>query len=231
MNTNNTITKYFEDNETIFLKLFNYYECAIMEIETKFKVLNKQFSMFYDRNPIESISSRLKSVESLKRKIERYQTDLNIPAIEEEINDIAGVRVVCSFVEDIYELERCFLKQDDIQLVQIKDYIQNPKESGYRSLHIIVKVPIFLQGEKRMVKVEVQMRTIAMDFWASLEHKIRYKKNISKEDLDKISGELKACSDVSHQLDLRMQALRIDIAHARNEHFHPTVDFTLTKKN
>lgn len=226
---NDDVLDYFEENRLAIEELYSYYECAIMEVETKFNVLNKQFSRFYDRNPIESVSSRLKSPRSLIRKIKRYGIDLNIPAIEEGINDIAGVRVICSFVEDIYEIERCFLKQDDIKLLQVKDYIENPKESGYRSLHLIVEVPIFLKDEKKMVRVEVQMRTIAMDFWASLEHKIRYKKNISDEELEKISGELKQCADISHQLDLRMQAIRIDIAHARNEEFHPNVEFPLAK--
>jgi len=134
-----------------------YYRCAIMEVETKFKVLNEQFSLEYDRNPIESIKSRTKSMESLAKKIRDKNIPLSIGAIEENINDIAGVRVICSFCEDIYMLADCLLKQDDITLIEMKDYIKNPKPNGYRSLHLIISVPIFLKDEKRDMKVEVQL--------------------------------------------------------------------------
>ena len=126
---------------------------------------------------------------------------LTIPNIENNLFDIAGVRVVCSFTEDIYSLANSFLSQDDVRLIEKKDYIQNPKENGYRSLHLIVEIPIFLSDEKKWVKVEVQFRTIAMDFWASLEHKIRYKKNLSKERLDEIDKELLECAKICKTLD------------------------------
>lgn len=185
-----------------------YYRCAIMEVETKFKVLNEQFSLEYDRNPIESIKSRTKSMESLAKKIRDKNIPLSIGAIEENINDIAGVRVICSFCEDIYMLADCLLKQDDITLIEMKDYIKNPKPNGYRSLHLIISVPIFLKDENRDMKVEVQLRTIAMDFWASLEHKIRYKKNLSDDLQRELAEELLYCANQSAELDLKMQGIR-----------------------
>lgn len=188
--------------------LITYYKCAIMEIETKFKVLNEEFSLEYDRNPIESIKSRIKSTESLAKKVRDKNIPINIESIEENIHDIAGVRVVCSFPEDIYMLTDCLLKQDDITLIEKKDYIKNPKANGYRSLHLIISVPIFLQNEKKNMKVEVQLRTIAMDFWASLEHKLRYKKKISDDIAAQLAYELKDCAEKSAQLDKHMQDIR-----------------------
>ena len=192
--------------------LMAYYRCAIMEVETKFKVLNEQFSLEYDRNPIEGIKSRIKSVESLAKKVRDKNIPMTIQSIEENINDIAGVRVICAFPEDIYMLADCLLQQDDITLIQKKDYIQNPKPGGYRSLHLIVSVPIFLKNEKRNMKVEVQLRTIAMDFWASLEHKLRYKKKIPLQVADELAVELKDCALQSAKLDQRMQDIRNRLA-------------------
>lgn len=191
--------------------LMTYYECAIMEVETKFKVLNEEFSLEYDRNPIESIKSRVKSMESLIKKIRTKNIPLTLEGIEKNIFDVAGVRVICSFPDDIYLLAKCFLNQDDITLIRVKDYIQNPKENGYRSLHLIVEVPIFLREEKRPMKVEVQFRTIAMDFWASLEHKLRYKKDIPSEKQERLSNELLDCAKLSAELDKRMQNIRNEI--------------------
>ncbi len=197
-----------EDHMLPVEQFFANYNCAIMEIETKFKVLNEQFSLKYDGNPIESIHSRVKDYDSIIRKVIRKKLPRTLDAIEENINDIAGVRVVCSFVDDIYRLADCLLQQDDIILIRSKDYIKNPKPTGYRSLHLIVAVPIFLENEKKLVKVEVQFRTIAMDFWASLEHKLRYKKNISEEMLNKLAHELTDCANISASLDARMQNVR-----------------------
>lgn len=185
-----------------------YYRCAIMEVETKFRVLNEQFSLEYDRNPIESIKTRIKSMDSILKKIRKNNVPLTIDAIEEEIRDIAGIRVVCSFPEDIYMLANCLLQQDDVKLLEMKDYIQTPKPSGYRSLHLIIETPIFLQTEKRMMKVEVQLRTIAMDFWASLEHKLRYKKNIPADEIQDLANELQECARISAELDARMESIR-----------------------
>ena len=186
-------------------KQMSYYQCAIMEVETKFKVLNEQYSLEYDRNPIEDIKSRVKSMESLIKKIRKKDIPLTLSSIEENIHDIAGVRVICSFLDDIYMLADCLLSQDDITLLEKKDYIKNPKPGGYRSLHLIVSVPIFLQDGKRNMTVEVQLRTIAMDFWASLEHKIYYKFEGNAPDY--LEQELKACADMADMLDNKMFSL------------------------
>lgn len=194
-----------EKNKKPMDLLMSYYKCAIMEIETKFKVLNQEYSLQYDKNPIESIKTRVKSYDSLLRKIRNKNIPLTLDSIEKNITDIAGVRVICSFPDDIYEIAESFLNQDDITLVEKKDYIKNPKPSGYRSLHLIVQVPIFLQNTKKLVTVEVQLRTIAMDFWASLEHKMRYKKNISTDQVKFLQEELSDCARQSAALDERMQ--------------------------
>ncbi len=199
---------FMQENRMPLDKMMAYYRCAVMEIETKFNVLNEHFSLQYDRNPIESIKTRIKSTESLIKKIRNKNLPLRLDAIEQNIHDIAGVRVVCSFQDDIYLLADCLLGQDDITLIRKKDYIKNPKPSGYRSLHLIVEVPIFLQNEKRAMKVEVQLRTIAMDFWASLEHKLRYKKNIPPQEAELLAKELMDCACISSSLDLRMQKVR-----------------------
>lgn len=189
-------------------ELMTYYRCAIMEVETKFNVLDEEFSLQYDRNPIESIKSRLKSPESLAKKLKKKELPFSIEGIEENIKDVAGVRVICSFPEDIYMLADCLLNQDDVKLIEKKDYIKNPKKTGYRSLHLIIEVPIFLQSGKKSIKVEVQLRTIAMDFWASLEHKLRYKKNIDPQEIERLERELIECSEVSAALDKRMEEIR-----------------------
>lgn len=189
-------------------KLMSYYQCAILEVETKFKVLNEQFSLEHERNPIESIKSRLKSPQSIAEKIMRKNLPQNLTSIEENLYDVAGVRVICSFVDDIYMLADCLLQQDDVYLIKEKDYIKNPKGNGYRSLHLIIETPIFLQNEKRMMKVEVQLRTIAMESWANLEHKLRYKKNLSEELTNETSKELSECAKLSAMLDEKMQGIR-----------------------
>ena len=209
----NKIISMFDDEETLskdnaltFHKLMAYYKCALMEVETKFNVLNEEYSLEYDRNPISNIKTRLKSPISIKEKLERNNYPVTTESIETNLNDVAGIRVICSFPEDVYTLANALLRQDDIQLITKKDYIKNPKENGYRSLHLIVAIPIFLSCEKRIMKVEIQLRTIAMDFWASLEHQLRYKKDTEfSEDMMK---ELYACAKVSADLDMRMDKLR-----------------------
>lgn len=188
--------------------LMSCYRCAIMEIETKFRVLNERFSLTHDRNPIDNIQTRLKSPESIREKLLRKNLSPTLEDIEKNLFDIAGVRVVCSFVDDIYMLADCLLRQDDITLVRRKDYIEKPKENGYRSLHLIVEVPIFLQNEKKLMKVEVQLRTIAMEFWANLEHQLRYKKNLSPEIIEKTTRQLNECARLSSVLDSQMQNIR-----------------------
>lgn len=201
-------TNMIKKNILPFQELMTFYRCAIMEVETKFNVLNEQFSLEHERNPIESIKTRLKSPEGIIKKLKKYKQPFSIQAIEEYVHDVAGVRVICSFPQDIYLLADCLLRQDDIMLVERKDYIQNPKQSGYRSLHLIVEIPIFLLDQKRIMKVEVQLRTIAMDFWASLEHKLQYKKNIPAQEAADISRELLECARQSADLDLRMEAIK-----------------------
>lgn len=206
----NAITDFVEESTLPYRQMMSYYNCALMEVETKFKVLNEQYSIYYDRNPIESIHTRIKSQPSIVKKLQKKELPLSIENIENNIFDIAGVRVVCSFVDDIYKLANSFLAQDDVRLIEKKDYIQNPKENGYRSLHLIIEIPIFLSDEKKWVKVEVQFRTIAMDFWASLEHKIRYKKNLSEQRLHEIDEELFECAKICQQLDEKMQEIKTD---------------------
>ncbi|SKC45869.1 putative GTP pyrophosphokinase [[Eubacterium] yurii] len=188
--------------------MFADYECAAMEIETKFKVLNLQFSSDSNRNPIETIKTRIKTMPSILRKLQRRNLPITIEAIEENLHDIAGVRVICSFIDDIYKLADYISEQDDVEVIERKDYISKPKEGGYRSLHLIVRTPIFTQKGKKLVDVEVQIRTIAMDFWASLEHKLRYKKQIDPDLLSQLSEELRICSKISDELDRTMQSVR-----------------------
>lgn len=197
-----------ENNMIPLKEFFTYYKCAIMEIETKFRVLNEQFSINGESNPIEFIQSRIKSYSSIFRKMIARNIPRTLEDIEKNVSDIAGIRVVCSFVQDIYRLADCFLRQDDIFLIEKKDYIKSPKPNGYRSLHLIVEVPIFLENEKRLVKAEVQLRTIAMDFWASLEHKLRYKKDLPQNKLDMLTDDLKKCADQSAEWDIRMQDIK-----------------------
>lgn len=189
-----------------YRELMSYYRCAMMEVSTKFNVLNEELSLQYDRNPIETIKTRIKSVDSIVEKLRRQNYPINLTNIEEKLNDIAGVRVICSFPSDIYRLADAFLRQDDIHLINRKDYIKEPKPNGYRSLHLIVETPIFLHDQKRMMKVEVQFRTISMDWWASLEHKIRYKKNIPEQEY--VNKELFECAEISAALDARMEQLQ-----------------------
>ncbi|MCL2039845.1 MAG: GTP pyrophosphokinase family protein [Bacteroidetes bacterium] len=193
-------------------KLMSFYKCALMEVETKFKVLNEEFSFLHERNPIDSIKTRIKSVDSIRKKLRQRHLTLSVNSVEKNLYDIAGIRIICPFINDIYILADCLIGQDDITLFEKKDYIANPKKNGYRSLHLIVEIPIFLQNEKRYVKVEVQLRTIAMEFWANLEHRIRYKKDIDKKLANELAIELTDCAEMSKMLDLKMQNInkRID---------------------
>ncbi len=195
-----------------FATLMAYYRCAMMEVETKLHVLNQDFSLQHDRNPINSIQSRLKSPASIRDKLLRRGLPTTVDAIAAHLNDVAGVRVVCAFPRDVYTLAAALLSQDDVQLIEKKDYIQHPKKNGYRSLHLIVAVPIFLAREKRIMRVEIQLRTIAMDTWASLEHQLHYKKD--RAFTERMTQELTACADLSAQLDQRMDALREQVQNA-----------------
>ena len=206
----NNALKLMREASFPYRKLMAYYTCAMMEVETKLNVLNEEFSLQYDRNPISSIKTRLKSFDSIIEKLQRKELPMDdFDVIEQSLNDIAGVRVICSFPEDVYMLAEALLKQDDIRLLERKDYIASPKANGYRSLHLIVEVPIFLAQEKRLMKVEVQLRTIAMDFWASLEHKIQYK--FTGDVPSGIAEELLECAKMVSNLDEKMLLLNNEI--------------------
>lgn len=189
------------------------YNCAIKEVRTKFEVLNDDLATAHNRNPIEMIKSRIKKPESIFKKLLRKNYEVSMASILENINDVAGVRVICSFVDDIYEVAKMFISQDDVTLLSVKDYIKTPKENGYRSFHIIVSIPVFFANRKENIKVEVQFRTIAMDFWASLEHTMKYKKDI--DDADSIMRELKECADVIASTDIRMQEINKKLHYAK----------------
>ena len=192
-----------------FVELMMQYRCAMREICTKLEVLNDEFSIAHNRNPIENIESRLKSPDSIVEKLKRKGFPLTVENVEENLNDIAGIRVICSFPEDIYTVADLLIQQYDILLIEKKDYIAHPKPNGYRSLHLIVDIPIFLSKQKKHMRAEVQFRTIAMDFWASLEHKLKYKKDIANSS--EIALELKECAEIANALDYRMQEIRTQI--------------------
>lgn len=189
-----------------FEQLMTMYKCAIREVKTKFEVLNDDLSVRNSRNPIEMIKTRIKSPASIVEKLRRLGCDVTTDSIVANLNDVAGTRIICAFVDDIYEVANMFIQQDDVRLIKIKDYIKNPKENGYRSYHMIVEVPVFFADRKQFMRVEVQFRTIAMDFWASLEHRIKYKKSVTNPE--EIMRELKECADTIADTDQRMLDIR-----------------------
>lgn len=189
-------------------ELMACYKCAMYEVETKFRVLNENFSVQNERNPIESIKTRLKSPESIAKKLNKMGLNMSHETVERELHDVAGVRVICSFLDDIYMLSDCLVNQTDVTLIEKKDYIKNPKENGYRSLHLIIEIPIFLHDHTRNMKVEVQLRTITMESWADLEHKLRYKKDLSEEVQTHIGEELAECAALCNTLDKKMQSVK-----------------------
>lgn len=182
------------------------YGAALKIVETKLHALDSEFNLRHDRNPIESISTRLKSADSIVEKMHRRGQPVSIESIQKSLTDIAGARVICSFLDDIYTLADMIKTQEDITVHVKKDYIAHPKENGYRSLHLIVSIPIYLSQGRKDIPVEIQFRTIAMEFWATLEHKIKYKKKIA--DPESVSAELKSCADLINEIDHRMQSLR-----------------------
>ena len=192
-------------NARKFSDILMMYQCAIREVRTKFEILNDDLALHNNRNPIEMIKSRVKKPQSILEKLKRRGLELSIPSVLENLNDVAGIRVICSFVDDIYKVAEMFTRQDDVTLLQVKDYIKNPKPNGYRSSHMIVEIPVFFADRKQPVKVEVQLRTIAMDFWASLEHGMKYKKDMP--EAEEVIAELKSCADIIAATDLRMQAI------------------------
>ena len=182
------------------------YRAAVREVTTKLEVLNDELSSFAERNPIEGIQSRIKRPYSIAKKLKARGLPVAVESIQKNLNDVAGIRVICPFISDIYDVADMLLSQEDVLLIEKKDYIEKPKDNGYRSLHLIVEIPIFLSKGKENMRVEIQIRTVAMDFWASLEHQIRYKKGL--EEGQKISEGLKECADTIARTDLRMQELR-----------------------
>lgn len=189
--------------------LMMMYACAMKEVQTKFEVLNTEFNVRYQRNPICSINTRLKKTPSIREKLAKQGHSFSLENIEKYIHDVAGVRIICPYIDDIYTIADALLRQDDITLINRKDYIQNPKDNGYRSLHLIIKIPVFFAKQRKDMYVEVQIRTIAMDFWASLEHQLKYKQNVEKED--EIIAKLKDCADVISSTDLKMLEIRNEI--------------------
>ena len=200
-------TKIFADYAHQFEELMMIYQCAIQEVTTKLEILSHEMSVRQNRNPIETIKYRIKKPKSIAEKLIRYGKDISLESVSEHLNDVAGVRVICSFIEDIYTVANMLTQQDDITLLAVKDYIKNPKENGYRSYHMIIEIPVFFSDKKQHIKVEVQIRTIAMDFWASLEHHVKYKKDVPNPE--EIAARLKKCADVISATDAEMQ----NIAH------------------
>ena len=189
-----------------FKELLMMNACAIKEVRTKLEILSTEFALRHHRNPIHTINTRLKSIASIAAKLDKYGKPFTIESIDENMHDIAGVRVICPYIDDIYTIADALLRQDDVRYVTKKDYIRAPKENGYRSLHLIIKVPVFFADRRRDMTVEVQIRTIAMDFWASLEHQLHY-----KEDSDvgeDVIARLKECAVTIHETDREMLAIR-----------------------
>ena len=203
----------FQDNAESWETLIFLYHSALKEVGTKLEILNDEFVHIHKYNPIEYIKSRLKSPESIRKKLKRNGHDTSLENMVQYINDIAGIRIVCSFTSDIYRMAEMIGKQNDLTVISVKDYIKHPKESGYKSYHMLVSVPIFLSDRVVDTKGEIQIRTIAMDFWASLEHKIYYKFEGNAPDY--ISRDLKECSEIVSMMDAKMLQLNRAIMEAK----------------
>ena len=206
--------KYFEHLKT-FQEMMMRYQCAILEVQTKLQVLNNDMSVRYSRNPIEFVKTRIKSPQSIAQKLKRQGLEINVDNMVTHLNDVAGVRVVCSFIDDIYKVAEMLAGQTDVKVLEVKDYIKSPKDNGYRSYHMIIEIPVFFSDKTMNMRVEIQIRTIAMDFWASLEHELKYKKDIewSKE----IGEELRVCAETINKTDQKMMAIRNHIDEHKGE--------------
>lgn len=200
MNIPNSFNQVDQWKSVMFL-----YDSALKEINTKIEILNNEFVHIYNYNPIEHIKSRLKTPDSIVKKLKRYGFEVTIDNMVEKLSDIAGIRIICSFTSDIYQIAEMITKQSDVTVLYVKDYIKNPKPNGYKSYHMVVTIPIYLTDGPVDTKVEIQIRTIAMDFWASLEHKIYYKFEGNAPAY--LQQELKACADVVNMLDVKMFSL------------------------
>jgi len=199
-------TEHIFDQEAQYQEVMMRYHCAILEMRTKIEVLSTEMSVRYRRNPIEFIESRLKTPSSVARKLRVLGHEVTVENMEKYLSDIAGIRVLCAYIDDIYEIARMLARQKDVTIITVKDYIKNPKSNGYRSYHLIVEIPVNFSDGVQPVRCEIQIRTIAMDFWATLDHDMQYKKLV--EDSDEIMRELKECADVIHQTDEKMMRLR-----------------------
>lgn len=194
-----------------FQEMMMMYKCAIREVRTKAEVLNDEMSVRYHRNPISNITSRVKKPESIAQKLYKKGLPFTVEAIMSNLSDVAGVRIICEFIDDIYSIAAMLAMQDDLKLIKIKDYIKYPKPNGYRSYHMIVEIPVFFSKGKTPMRVEIQIRTMAMDFWASLDHELKYKKNIDPQDEEVIASELLACAERIAETDTIMQQIRMKL--------------------
>ena len=199
-------TEHLFSHEALYQETMMRYHCAILEMRTKLEVLSKDLAVRYRRNPIEFIESRLKKPSSIARKLRRNGSEITVENMVEQVSDIAGIRVLCAYIDDIYEIARMLARQQDVRIINVKDYIKHPKDNGYRSYHMIVEIPVNFSDTVRPVRCEIQIRTIAMDFWATLDHDMQYKKEV--EDSEAIMRELKECADVIHSTDEKMMRLR-----------------------
>ncbi len=184
------------------------YSCAIREVKTKLEVLNDELSIRNSRNPIEVIKSRIKKPKSIVEKLRRRGLPVTVDSMMKNLDDIAGIRVICSFIDDIYAISEMLARQDDVKIIAVKDYIRSPKVNGYRSYHMIIEVPVFFSNCKKNIRVEVQIRTIAMDFWASLDHQLKYKKQLDEMDASEIGEQLRECAEVIAKTDWQMLDIR-----------------------
>lgn len=207
------MAEFMEANDTEDVKLLEdldillmHYEAAIRMVRTRLEILNDELAMTQNQNPIASILSRRKRTVNIFEKLKRQSHPMTLESIKSNLNDVAGIRVICNFIDDIYKVARMLVQQDDVVLIQVKDYIQTPKPNGYRSYHMILEVPVFFSNKKENVRVEVQIRTVAMNFWASLEHQMKYKQDI--ENADQIMDELKVCADTIAATDMQMMEIR-----------------------
>lgn len=196
----------FMENMLQFEELMMMYNCAIREVKTKLEVLNDELSLSSKRNPIEYIQSRVKKPISIVTKLQRKGFEISLDSVLTHLSDVAGIRVICSFIDDIYHIAEMLERQDDLTVLRVKDYIKHPKPNGYRSYHMIVEIPVFFSQKKQPLRVEIQIRTMAMDFWASLEHKLKYKRDDPNTKL--LVDELRECAEVIAQTDIKMMDLR-----------------------
>ena len=199
-------TEHLFANAPLYQEVMMRYHCAILEMRTKLEVLSKDMAVRYRRNPIEFIESRLKKPSSIARKLQHNGHEITVENMVQYVSDIAGIRVLCAYIDDIYEIARMLARQQDVRIINVKDYIKQPKDNGYRSYHMIVEIPVYFSDQVRPVRCEIQIRTIAMDFWATLDHDMQYKKEV--RDAEEIMRELKECADIIHNTDEKMMRLR-----------------------